>query len=93
MNISLTTSAETIVTSSTNRLDGRVDPVLDGIFNYLKEAKGKRRVQPPLSSVEEMGKFITTFCIDLIDKSTLNCNGDELSVGQIFETSINDTVF
>jgi hypothetical protein len=91
--IKLMESVETIITSSTNRLDDREDPVIEDIFNYLKEAKGKKKGQPPPSSVDEMSKFITTFCIDQIDKSTCNCMGDELSARQIFANSINDAVF
>jgi hypothetical protein len=86
-------STETIITSSTNRLDDKDDPILEGIFNDLKEAKGKRKGQPPPSSVEEMSKFITTFCIDQIDKSTLDCKGNDLSARQIFANTINNAVF
>jgi hypothetical protein len=51
------------------------------------------RGQPPPSSVEEMSKFITAFCIDQIDKSTHKCNGDDLSVRQIFANTITNAVF
>ncbi|KAM3085736.1 hypothetical protein ACMFMG_002801 [Clarireedia jacksonii] len=81
---------KTIITSSTDRPDGREDPILEGIFNYLKEAGGNSKGQPPPSSVEEMTKFITTFCIDQIDKATYNCNGDDLSARQIFSNTINN---
>jgi hypothetical protein len=66
-NIKLTSPAETIITSSTNRQDKKDDPVLEGIFNYLKEVKGKRKGQSPPSSVDEMSKFITSFCIQQFD--------------------------
>jgi hypothetical protein len=89
--IQLTILAETIITSSTNRLDSKDDPVLEGIFSYLKEAKGRSKGPPP-SSVDEMSKFITTFCIDQIDKDTWNCTKEELLARQIFANTINDAV-
>lgn len=88
----LTLLTETIITSSSNRLDDKDDPVLEGIFNYLKEAKGKRKGQAPPSSVDEMSKFITTFCIDQIDKDTWKLEEDELSARQMFANTINDKV-
>jgi hypothetical protein len=84
--------AETIISSSTNRLDQKDDPILEGIFNYLKEAKGKSKGQPPPNSVDEMSKFITTFCIDQIDKDTWNGTKEDLSARQIFANTINSAV-
>ncbi|QSZ35438.1 hypothetical protein DSL72_008308 [Monilinia vaccinii-corymbosi] len=84
---------KTIITSSTSRLDHREDPVLEGVFDSLREAKGKNKGQPPPSSVDELCKYITSYCIELFDKATLRCikrNNDRLSVRQIFSNSIND---
>ncbi|KAI9646501.1 hypothetical protein NHQ30_004494 [Ciborinia camelliae] len=91
---------KTIITSSTSRLDDQEDPVLEGIFDSLKKAKGKRNGQPPPSSVDEMCKYITDYCIEIFDKPALLCKRDKydiscdkydrLSVRQIFSNSINN---
>ncbi|KAA8572386.1 hypothetical protein EYC84_003008 [Monilinia fructicola] len=36
---------ETVITSSTSRLDDKEDPVLEGIFESLRKAKGKSKKQ------------------------------------------------
>ncbi|KAH8424345.1 uncharacterized protein LDX57_002096 [Aspergillus melleus] len=61
---------ETIITSSTCRPDGYEDPVIEGIFNHLREVKSKKKGRPLPSSVNQMSKFIVSFCIDFINTAT-----------------------
>ncbi|KAI9040728.1 uncharacterized protein KD926_007809 [Aspergillus affinis] len=92
---------ETIITSSTCRPDGREDPVIEGIFNHLREAKSRKKGRPLPSSVDEMSKFIVSFCIDFINTVTWQGSGpDDLaspesnqksvkSVREIFSETVN----
>ncbi|KAH8815457.1 hypothetical protein F5884DRAFT_179677 [Xylogone sp. PMI_703] len=59
---------DTIITSSTSRGDDRDDPVLERIFDSLRQMKEKKNSQSPPSSVDDMSKFITDFCIDFINQ-------------------------
>ncbi|KAG4034424.1 hypothetical protein MFRU_003g03880 [Monilinia fructicola] len=83
---------ETVITSSTSRLDDKEDPVLEGIFESLRKAKGKSKSKPPPSSVDEMCKYIINYCIEFFDRPALECKRDKdmLSVRQIFSNSINN---
>ncbi|OJJ50553.1 hypothetical protein ASPZODRAFT_206942 [Penicilliopsis zonata CBS 506.65] len=61
---------ETIVTCSTHRRDGLADPVVERIWNYLREKKGKGKGQPPPSSVDEMSRFIVNFCTSFVNETS-----------------------
>lgn len=89
----LTCQSETIVTSSTNRIDAKEDPLIEGIHEHFRTAKGRRKKgEPTPTSVDDMAKFITSFCIEFLDRSTIECNGVPMSARQIFAKSINDAV-
>ncbi|KAI0418241.1 hypothetical protein F5X98DRAFT_386463 [Xylaria grammica] len=60
-------SLETIITSSTHRQDGFIDPVIEMMFRQLRDAKTKKHGQPPPSSVKEMSRFLVLFCVDFIN--------------------------
>ncbi|CZR70264.1 uncharacterized protein PAC_20165 [Phialocephala subalpina] len=63
-----------------------IDQMLEGIYSHLKEAKGKEKGQPPPTSVDDMSKLVTTFCIEQIDIDRI---GEmELSARQIFANTI-----
>jgi hypothetical protein len=83
---------ETVITSSTNRLDDEEDPVLESIFNDLIEGNDKRR--PPPSSVEQMRELIMSVTTGFIGqhKVEVDQNGSLESTLQIFENSINNVV-
>jgi DNA polymerase sigma len=84
---------ETIITSSTNRIDEEEDPLIEGIHEYIGEAKGSNKRRLPLpTSVDEMTKFITTFCIEFMQRSKIKVVDEELSAKQIFANSINEAV-
>ncbi|KAH8802534.1 hypothetical protein F5884DRAFT_738128 [Xylogone sp. PMI_703] len=82
---------KTIISCSSSRLDDRYDPVMEGIYGDIKDAKRRRKAQPTPISVDEMSKFITNFCINLIDKDTYKLERDELSVRQIFANTLDMT--
>ncbi|THV52679.1 hypothetical protein BGAL_0072g00150 [Botrytis galanthina] len=58
---------KTIITSSTHRPDGFDDPVIGKMFRLLREAKQKKNGESPPSSVEELSRFLVTFCVDFIN--------------------------
>ncbi|GAW17229.1 hypothetical protein ANO14919_066830 [Xylariales sp. No.14919] len=62
-----TRKPETIITSSTHRQDGFIDPVIEMMFRQLRDAKTKKHGQPPPSSVKEMSRFLVLFCVDFIN--------------------------
>ncbi|KAI1174739.1 hypothetical protein F4777DRAFT_552834 [Nemania sp. FL0916] len=71
---------DTIVTSSTCRQDEFEDPVLELMFRQLREAKLKKHGQPPPSSVDEMSRFLVSFCADFINSlSWKDFSADEIS--------------
>ncbi|KAK9791444.1 putative Heterokaryon incompatibility domain-containing protein [Seiridium cardinale] len=47
--------------------DGFDDPVIEKMFRHLREAKTKKTGQPPPSSVNDMSRFLVTFCVDFIN--------------------------
>lgn len=65
--LSLLVHTETIITSSTHRPDGFDDPVIGKMFRLLREAKQKKNGESPPSSVEELSRFLVTFCVDFIN--------------------------
>ncbi|KAI9746377.1 MAG: hypothetical protein M1818_000090 [Claussenomyces sp. TS43310] len=82
---------DTIITSSTHRMDSEEDPVAERIYDYLKQEKGKGQGQPPPPSVYEMSRFITNFCIGFIDQYTtkIKHNKSYKSAKEIFAISVN----
>ncbi|PGH26905.1 hypothetical protein AJ80_01488 [Polytolypa hystricis UAMH7299] len=79
---------ETIITSSTHCRDAAQDPVLEGIFDHLRRPARSHKDQHLPSSVEEMIKFITDFCVNFINQPMHNVAGSEFSVRQIFTNFI-----
>ncbi|TGO08593.1 hypothetical protein BTUL_0201g00070 [Botrytis tulipae] len=47
--------------------DGFDDPVIGKMFRLLREAKQKKNGESPPSSVEELSRFLVTFCVDFIN--------------------------
>ncbi|KAL9616712.1 MAG: hypothetical protein Q9160_008432 [Pyrenula sp. 1 TL-2023] len=81
---------ETIITCSTHRPDESDDPIVEKLFSYLWEERGRGKGQPPPSSVDEMSKFIVHFAIDFINHATWNVKTLEKSAMQIFADTINE---
>ncbi|KAJ9626131.1 hypothetical protein H2204_010082 [Knufia peltigerae] len=85
---------ETVISSSTHRLDHGEDPVLEKIFAYLREEKvastGRKGKGLP-STVDDMSRFIPKFCIGFFNHC--NWKGEleiDKSIYQIFASSINE---
>ncbi|KAF2186042.1 hypothetical protein K469DRAFT_687459 [Zopfia rhizophila CBS 207.26] len=85
----------TIITSSTYRLDKSEDPVLNKVFESLKQTNDKTYGQSP-SSVDEMSRFIIRVCVGFIDHSVVKIPNagesetrDSISTRQIFANTIN----
>ncbi|KAH0565988.1 hypothetical protein GP486_000615 [Trichoglossum hirsutum] len=82
----------TIITSSTHRLDDEEDPIHESILNDLAEGKNKRRSPP--SSVEQMRDLIMNVTVGFISQLRVEVGtGKDASlesVLQIFENSINN---
>ena len=55
--------------------------MIEGIFNHLREVKSKKKGRPLPSSVDEMSKFIVSFCIDFINTVTWQGSGPDGLVG------------
>ncbi len=89
---------ETIITSSTHRVDDAEDPVVRGIINYLSKEpdRGKRQHQP--DSAYKMARFMVDFCIGFYDRHPEIEGLDEktlktsLSARQIFLDAVNKSV-
>lgn len=83
---------ETILSSSTHRLDNEEDPVLEEIWKHMTSQEVREgRVALP-SSPYEMAKFITDFCIDFFDHSTCHVGPMKESMHEIYKNAINKTV-
>ncbi|KAI9869299.1 MAG: hypothetical protein M1813_000088 [Trichoglossum hirsutum] len=82
----------TIITSSTHRLDDEEDLIHESILNDLAEGKNKRR--PPPSSVEQMRDLIMNVTVGFISQLRVESGtGKDATLEstlQIFENSIND---
>jgi hypothetical protein len=91
--------AETLVTSSTHRIDGEDDPFFAGIVDLLTKGteRAKSRFAQPRDALE-MSQVIVNFCVGCFDRqprfrpherSAMQMHG---SVRQLFSDSINKTV-
>ncbi|KIW11826.1 hypothetical protein PV08_09099 [Exophiala spinifera] len=85
---------QTIISSSTHRLDHREDPVLEKIFAYLREEKvsstGRKGKGLP-STVDDMSRFIPKFCIGFFNHCNWKGELDiDKSIYQMFACSINE---
>ncbi|KAI8624006.1 hypothetical protein F5Y19DRAFT_342820 [Xylariaceae sp. FL1651] len=81
--------SETIISSSTHRLDKIPDPILEGIWKYMNSAKVQSgRAELPCSSYQ-MAQFITEFCIDFFHNATCKVGQVEESIPEIYKNAIN----
>ncbi|KAJ5916676.1 hypothetical protein N7504_000691 [Penicillium tannophilum] len=55
---------DTIISSTTLRPDGLEDPVVEGIFEHLRERNNRGGGQLPPSSALDLAKLIVNFCIN-----------------------------
>lgn len=55
---------DTVISSSTLRPDGLEDPVVEGIFEHLRERNNRGGGQLPPSSALDLAKLIVNFCIN-----------------------------
>jgi hypothetical protein len=93
-NCILTTTLETIITSSTHRTDGMEDQVIEQICTYLREQIVNEKGGSSPISVDEMSRLIPNFCISFISQSTTKVERYKTfeSALQIFRNSINEKV-
>jgi hypothetical protein len=93
-NCILTTTLETIITSSTHRTDGMEDQVIEQICTYLREQIVNEKGGSSPTSVDEMSRLIPNFCISFISQSTTKVERYKTfeSALQIFRNSINEKV-
>lgn len=85
-------SAETIISSSTHRMDGAQDPILEGIWQHMnsKEVQSGRASLP--SSSYQMAQFITEFCINFFHSATCKVGEVKELIPEIYKSAINKTV-
>lgn len=92
------TCTETVITSSTHRIDGDDDPFFTGIIDLLTKGteRSKSRFAQPRDALE-MSQIIVNFCVGCFDRQPkLGVHERHAlmhgSVRQIFSDSINKTV-
>lgn len=86
-------SLETIITSSTHRLDGREDIILSSVQSHLQKSNDLPK------TVQELTRLLVDICIRLYDEakepesaSDRGVKLKDLSVRDIFSNSINKAV-
>jgi hypothetical protein len=82
---------ETIISSSTHRLDDEQDLILGSIMDGFIE--GGNEICHPPSSIEQMEALILSIATGFIDQHKVEVKKDDLlATLQIFENSINELV-
>ncbi|PMD33592.1 hypothetical protein L207DRAFT_517658 [Hyaloscypha variabilis F] len=91
---------QTIITSSTHRKerppgetkldDFSEDPIIEKIWENLRDERVNRNDPPPPSTALEMSKFIMELSIRLFNSAKCRVGDTRESIHQIFENSIND---
>lgn len=89
---------DTIITSSTHRVDDQQDPVITRILYDLSKKAGRGKGQRQPSTPEELTRFIVNGCVRFFDQ-TLDISNNQsigtespISIRQLYSDSINQAV-
>ncbi|KAG9255662.1 ankyrin repeat-containing domain protein [Emericellopsis atlantica] len=80
---------QTLVTSSTHRMDGMPDPIFSGVLDLLGQGDSRSRVSQPTTALE-MSQTIVDFCVGQFNRGSPSTRSHG-SLRQIFFDSINKT--
>jgi hypothetical protein len=84
--------AETIISSSTHRMDNAQDPVFENVWAALQQSKATGKInRSPFPTYEMLG-IITDVCIGSFEEAKWPVGSGLESIHQLFENSINDMV-